>query len=220
MAAGGEFEVGACEPPRRRRQPPYRRPGRSARSEISAHKELEDMTTEMTPQVLGEATLGELEQGLRGQLIRPSDEAYVEACTVWNGARDRRPALIVRCAGVADVMCSVEFARREDLLVAVRGGGHSIPGFSTCDGGMVVDLNDSAGTQVAPSSFSRFRFPTSICLVVVLGCILLTFAAGSSEAESRVLCVGRFSRAAGIDPAWIFRQASAVSSPETCWRPR
>src|SRR3954451_17915870 len=111
------------------------------------------MTTEATiPHVLGEATLRELEQGLRGQLVRPGDEAYDEARAIWNGAHDRRPALIVRCAGVADVMRAVEFARSENLVVAVRGGGHSIPGFSTCDGGVVIDLSAMTSVRVAPVS--------------------------------------------------------------------
>jgi FAD/FMN-containing dehydrogenase len=110
------------------------------------------MTTEATiPHVLGEATLGELEQGLRGQLIRPEDEGYDEARAIWNGAHDRRPALIVRCAGVADVMRAVDFARSENLLVAVRGGGHSLPGFSTCDGGVVVDLSAMNSVHVDPA---------------------------------------------------------------------
>jgi FAD/FMN-containing dehydrogenase len=100
------------------------------------------MTTEATiPHVLGDATLGELEQGLRGELVRPGDAGYDDARAIWNGAHDRRPALIVRCAGVADVMRAVDFARSENLLMAVRGGGHSIPGFSTCDGGVVIDLS-------------------------------------------------------------------------------
>ena len=74
------------------------------------------MTTAATiPHVLGEATLGELEQGLRGQLVRPGDDDYDEARAIWNGAHDRRPALIVRCAGVADVMRAVDFARSENL---------------------------------------------------------------------------------------------------------
>jgi FAD/FMN-containing dehydrogenase len=111
------------------------------------------MTTEATtPHMLGDATLAELEQGLRGQLIRPSDEGYDEARAVWNGAHDRRPALIARCAGVADVMRAVEFACSENLLVAVRGGGHSLPGFSTCDGGMVVDLSAMTAVRVARPS--------------------------------------------------------------------
>jgi FAD/FMN-containing dehydrogenase len=104
-----------------------------------------------TPHVLGDATLAELEHGLRGQLIRPSDEGYDEARAIWNGAHDRRPALIVRCAGVADVMRAVDFARSENLLVAVRGGGHSLPGFSTCDGGMVVDLSAMTAVRVDPA---------------------------------------------------------------------
>ena len=109
------------------------------------------MTIEATtPHVLGDATLAELEQGVRGQLIRPSDEAYDEARAIWNGAHDRRPALIVRCAGVADVMRAVDFARSENLLVAVRGGGHSLPGFSTCDGGVVVDLSAMTAVRVDP----------------------------------------------------------------------
>ena len=109
------------------------------------------MTTAATiPHALGEATLGELEQGLRGQLVRPEDDGYDEARAIWNGAHDRRPALIVRCAGVADVMRAVDFARSENLLVAVRGGGHSLPGFSTCDGGVVIDLSAMTACASTP----------------------------------------------------------------------
>src|ERR687889_1394805 len=111
------------------------------------------MTTEATmPHTLGEATLAELEQGLSGRLIRPDDWGYDEARAIWNGAHDRRPALIARCAGVADVMRAVEFARSEDLVVAVRGGGHSLPGFSTCDGGIVIDLSLMDAVRVDPVS--------------------------------------------------------------------
>src|SRR3954471_6563880 len=108
------------------------------------------MTTEAIPHVLGDATLAEFEQGLSGRLIRPGDESYDEARSIWNGAHDRRPALIVRCAGVADVMRAVDFARSENLDVAVRGGGHSIPGFSTCDGGVVIDLSAMRSVRVDP----------------------------------------------------------------------
>src|SRR3954467_918672 len=110
------------------------------------------MTTAATSsQVLGEATLGELEQGLRGQLVRPEGDGYDQARAIWNGAHDRRPAVIVRCAGVADVMLAVDFARSENLLVAVRGGGPSLPGFSTCGGGVVVALSALPGVRVAPA---------------------------------------------------------------------
>src|SRR3954452_14566763 len=109
------------------------------------------MTThEIIPQPLGEATLAELEQGLRGRLIRPGDEGYDEARAIWNGSHDAHPALIVRCGGVADVMRAVDFARSEDLVVAVRGGGHSLPGFSTVDGGIVIDLSAMRSVQVDP----------------------------------------------------------------------
>src|SRR3954464_13211785 len=108
-------------------------------------------TAATSPHTLGAAALGELEQGLRGQLVRPGDDAYDEARAIWNGAHDRRPALIVRCAGVSDGIRAVDFARSENLLVAVRGGGHSLPGFSTCDGGVVVDLSAMTSARVAPA---------------------------------------------------------------------
>ena len=73
-------------------------------------------------------TLGELKATLRGRLLRPGDDAYDEGRTVWNGMFDRRPALIVRCAGTADVVRAVNFARDNGLRIAVRGGGHSFPG--------------------------------------------------------------------------------------------
>ncbi|HKQ00040.1 MAG TPA: FAD-binding protein, partial [Actinomycetes bacterium] len=89
--------------------------------------------------IIGEATLGELESTLRGALVRPGDPDYDQARAIWNAAHDRRPALIIRCAGTADVIRAVQFARSEGLPVAVRGGAHSVAGFSTCDGGVVID---------------------------------------------------------------------------------
>ena len=103
-----------------------------------------------THTTLGDGSVAELAQALRGELIRPGDAAYDEARAIWNGAHDRRPALIVRCAGTADVIRAIEFARSEDLLVAVRGGGHSIPGFSTVDDGIVIDLSPMRGIRVDP----------------------------------------------------------------------
>jgi FAD/FMN-containing dehydrogenase len=109
------------------------------------------MTTDTTtPHQLGAATLAEFEQGLSGRLVRPDDEGYDEARSIWNGAHDMRPAVIVRCGGVADVMRAVDFARSENLEVAVRGGGHSIPGFSTSDGGIVIDLSGMRAVHVDP----------------------------------------------------------------------
>src|SRR3954452_15716232 len=108
------------------------------------------MATQITSHPLGAATLAEFEAGLSGRLIRPDDWGYDEARAIWNGAHDRRPALIVRCAGVADVMRAVDFARSEDLPLAVRGGGHSLPGFSSCDGGVVIDLSEMNTVRVDP----------------------------------------------------------------------
>jgi FAD/FMN-containing dehydrogenase len=100
---------------------------------------------------IGEATVAEFAVGLRGTAVRPGDEGYDLERTIWNGAHDRRPALIVRCAGVADVIRTVDLARTEGLPLAVRGGGHSIPGFSTVDGGIVLDLSKMRGIQVDPA---------------------------------------------------------------------
>src|SRR5215510_320820 len=107
-------------------------------------------TTQARQDSLGEATLGELAEGLRGELVRPTDPSYDEARSIWNAAHDKRPALIVRCRGVADVIRAVEFARSEGLALAVRGGGHSIPGFSTTDGGMVIDMSPMNSVRIDP----------------------------------------------------------------------
>jgi FAD/FMN-containing dehydrogenase len=95
-------------------------------------------------------SIDELATALRGELIGPDDRTYEERRRVWNGSIDRYPALIARCAGVADVIAAVRFARRHGLLVAVRGGGHSFPGHSVCDDGLVIDLSPMKGIRVDP----------------------------------------------------------------------
>ena len=85
-----------------------------------------------------------------GQVIRPGDSEYDAARVVWNGMVDRRPALVVRPTGPDDVLTALRHARQRDLVVAVRCGGHSIPGHSTCDGGMVIDLSHMRGAAVDP----------------------------------------------------------------------
>ena len=99
-----------------------------------------------------EAALAELSASFRGELARPGDLTYDERRKVWNGSIDRFPALIARCRGVADVMAAVKFARSAGLPVAVRGGGHSYPGHSTCDGGLVIDLAPMKGIRVDPEA--------------------------------------------------------------------
>src|SRR5881392_2314115 len=93
----------------------------------------------------------QFQAGLRGPLLRPGNDAYDPARKLWNGMFDRKPALIARCAGAADVITAVNFARDHGLHVAVRGGGHSIPGHSVCDGGLLIDLSAMKGIRVDPA---------------------------------------------------------------------
>jgi FAD/FMN-containing dehydrogenase len=86
-----------------------------------------------------------------GELLRPGDPGYEDARQVWNGAIDRRPALIARCAGVPDVVAALRHARDHDLLVAVRGGGHGVAGQAVCDDGIVIDLSPMRGIAVDPA---------------------------------------------------------------------
>src|SRR3954471_881811 len=107
-------------------------------------------TTATAPSPIGEATVAEFAAGLRGTAVRPGDAEYDFERSIWNGAHDRYPAVIARCAGVADVIRTIDLARSEGLPLAVRGGGHSIPGFSTVDDGIVLDLSMMKGVQVDP----------------------------------------------------------------------
>jgi FAD/FMN-containing dehydrogenase len=105
---------------------------------------------------LGAAPSGDVAEQLgrvfRGQLIRPGDPGYEASRRIWNGSIDRRPGLIARCAGSTDVVSAVRAARSRGLLAAVRSGGHSFPGYSVCDGGMVIDLGLMKGINVDPES--------------------------------------------------------------------
>jgi FAD/FMN-containing dehydrogenase len=96
-------------------------------------------------------SLHEYQAGLQGELIRPGDATYDEARAVWNGMIDRYPALIARCANVADVVASVNFARQNGLVLAVRGGGHNAAGHATCDDGLVIDLSPLKQVSVDPA---------------------------------------------------------------------
>src|SRR5215218_6230092 len=99
---------------------------------------------------LEEAAVQEFAANLRGELIRPEDDAYDAARAVFNGMIDRHPALIARAAGVADVIRGVNFARTHDLPLSVRGGGHSVAGNAVCDGGVMLDLSRMKGMRVDP----------------------------------------------------------------------
>src|SRR3979490_1007713 len=87
------------------------------------------------------AALSGLQDRFKGELVGPDHPEYDQARVVWNGMADRRPALVARCTAVDDVVAAIRFARENDLLMAVRGGGHTVAGFSACDDGLVIDLS-------------------------------------------------------------------------------
>lgn len=99
---------------------------------------------------MGKPTIEQLRERVRGELITPRDEGYEQARRVFNAMIDRRPRVVVRSADAGDVMAAVDFARENELDLAVRGGGHSVPGFGTCDDGVVVDLSRMRGVRVDP----------------------------------------------------------------------
>src|ERR1700687_3839314 len=98
-------------------------------------------TTTQTFAKLSSESIRKFAESIAGEIILPDNARYAEARRVWNHAVDRRPVMIARCAGVEDVQRAIEFARLNELLVAVRSGGHSFAGHSVCDGGIVVDLS-------------------------------------------------------------------------------
>ena len=101
--------------------------------------------------MIPESALQQLKSSLRGQTFSPGDPGYDEARTIPNAMIDRRPALIARCAGAADVVACVRIAREHDILVSVRGGGHSIAGKAVCDGGLMIDMSAMKGIRVDPA---------------------------------------------------------------------
>src|SRR3989441_10053418 len=102
-------------------------------------------------QTIDTASLEKLRENFRGQLVVPGDAEYDRSRAVWNAVADRYPAIVARCTRVDDVVDAVRFARERDLVIAVRGGGHSVAGFSTCDGGMVIDLSGMRAVAVDPN---------------------------------------------------------------------
>lgn len=102
--------------------------------------------------MLNPNTIQDLRARLRGALLLPDDPGYDEARSVWNAMIDRRPALIARCLGVADVVTCVNFAREHDLPLSIKGGGHNISGLAVCDGGLMLDMSLMRGVWVDPAT--------------------------------------------------------------------
>src|ERR1043165_927121 len=99
--------------------------------------------------MLNEDSIADFKRNLRGWLSEPGDADYDEARKVYNGMIHKKPRLIARCVDVADVIRSVNFARDNDLLVSIRGGGHNAGGLGICDDGLVIDLSPIRYTRVA-----------------------------------------------------------------------
>src|SRR6516225_9000903 len=104
----------------------------------------------MFEKAINPTSLQDLKIHLQGELIVSGDDDYNSARKVWNGMIDKYPAAIARCTSVSDIVAAVKFARSQQLGVAVRSGGHSYPGHSTCDGGLVIDLSRMKAIQVDP----------------------------------------------------------------------
>jgi FAD/FMN-containing dehydrogenase len=109
-----------------------------------------EKTADATP--FDETAFARLEGSFRGELVRPGDPSYDLYRKVWNGSIDRHPAVIARCTSVPEVIAALAFARRTGLVVAVRSGGHSFPGLSVCDGGVVIDLGSMKQIHVDPDA--------------------------------------------------------------------
>jgi FAD/FMN-containing dehydrogenase len=111
------------------------------------------VTTELTTEApLDDEAVQALIASVRGPVLRPGEAGYDEARKIWNGLIDRHPKLIVQCTGAADVVDCVNFARENELLLSVKGGGHNVAGNAVNDGGLVIDLSRMSGVHVDPST--------------------------------------------------------------------
>ena len=104
--------------------------------------------------VVGKDCTERFQTAIRGEVIQPTDFGYERARKIWNASIDRHPGIIARCSGVADVVAAVNFARENELLVAVRGGGHNVSGKALCDDGIVIDLSGMKGVHVDAKNHS------------------------------------------------------------------
>jgi FAD/FMN-containing dehydrogenase len=184
---------------------------------------------------LNDADVTDLRGRLRGQLLVVGDEHYDAARRVWNGNVDRRPALVARCAGAADVQQAVSFARSHNLLVSVRGGGHSAPGHGTNDGGLVIDLSPMKGIRVDPDKRTvvaqggvlwreldhetqAHGLATTGGTVSNTGVIGLTLGGGLGWLMGKHgLAVDNLISADVVTAAGAFRKASATDDAELFW---
>ena len=184
---------------------------------------------------LNDTDLASLRQNLRGELVVAGEAKYDEARRVWNGNVDRRPALIVRCLGAADVQQAVNFARSFGLLVSVRGGGHSAPGYGTNEGGLVIDLSLMRGIRVEPDARTvqaqggalwrdldhetqAFGLATTGGTVSNTGIVGLTLGGGLGWLMGKHgLSIDNLVSADVVTADGQFRKASAKDEPDLFW---
>ena len=117
------------------------------------------MTLEGTKCALGATAVDDLRARMRGPVLAAGDDGYDAARRIWNAMIDKRPGLIARCAGTADVLEAVRFAATHGLLVSVRGGGHNVAGTAVCDAGLMIDLSPMKGIHVDPAAQTAWAQP-------------------------------------------------------------
>ena len=184
---------------------------------------------------IGDDRLEALRGALRGRLLMPADEGYDVSRTLWNGMIDRRPAAIVRAAGAGDVMQAVNFVRDNDLLLAVRGGGHNIAGKAACDGGLMLDLSAMRSVRVDPAAkrarvepgallgdFDRetqaFGLSTPTGINSTTGMSGLTLGGGFGwQSRKRGLTIDNLVSADVVLASGELTQASAERNPDLFW---
>ena len=184
---------------------------------------------------LAQSDIADLAASLQGELLLPSHARYEQARRVWNGTVDKHPALIVSCVGAADVMRAVNFAREHKLLSAVRAGGHSTSGKSTCDGGLMIDLSPMRGVRVDPSTrtayvesgtllgqfdreCSAFGLATTVGTVSQTGAAGLTLGGGFGRLGSRFgLACDNLKGADVITASGKLVHTSEQENPELLW---
>ena len=190
---------------------------------------------EAEDRALNTAHLENLRQAFRGELMQSGHPGYEAARRVWNGNIDRRPALIARCTGVADVQRAVEFAHRHGVRVSVRGGGHSAPGYGTNDGGVVIDMSPMKGIRVDPQrrtvraeggvlwreldrETQVFGLATTGGTVSNTGIAGLTLGGGLGWLMGKHgLTIDNLISADVVTADGTFREANATDNPELFW---
>lgn len=181
------------------------------------------------------ADVNDLRAGLRGDLLRMGDPGYDGARRLWNGAFDRKPALVARCVGAADVVRAVAFASGNGILTAVRGGGHSLSGQSVCEGGIVIDLSPMRSVHIDPlaklarvepgtligqfdSEAQAFGLATTAGIAADTGMGGLTLGGGLGRLGPRFgLTIDNFMGAEVVTADGRFVKASAEVNPDLFW---